>query len=80
MENNQSDVNFSSGIQRWELDSATATKQQLYLVENMHVSIRIITISTVYILGLYQVLMYVCRLYRFLLAMIFLATFEFLRM
>ncbi len=41
MENNDSDVNFSSGIQQWELDSAAATKQQLYLVENMHVSPRI---------------------------------------
>jgi hypothetical protein len=41
---------------------------------------KVIPISILYILGLYQVLMYVCRLYRFLLATIFLATFEFLRM
>ncbi len=41
VENNDSDVNFSSGIQQWELDSAAATKQQLYLVENMHASPRI---------------------------------------
>ncbi len=41
VKNNYSDVNFSSGIQQWELDSATATKQQLYLVENMHASPRV---------------------------------------
>jgi hypothetical protein len=33
---------FPSGcIQQWELDSAAATKQQLYLVENMHASPKI---------------------------------------
>ncbi len=41
VENNDSDVDFSSGIQQWELDSAAATKQQLYSVENMHASPRI---------------------------------------
>jgi hypothetical protein len=41
VENNNSDVNFSSGIQQWELDSAAATKQQLYSVENIHASPRI---------------------------------------
>ncbi len=41
MENNDSDVNASSGIQQWELDSAAVTEQQLYLVENMHASPRI---------------------------------------
>ncbi len=41
MENKDSDVNFSSGIQQWELDSAVVTKQQLYLVKNMHASPRI---------------------------------------
>ncbi len=38
MENNDSDIDASSGIQQWELDSAAATKQQLYSVENMHPS------------------------------------------
>ncbi len=41
VENNDSDVDASSGIQQWELDSAAATKQQLYLVENMRASPRI---------------------------------------
>ncbi len=41
VENNDSDVDASSGIQQWELDIAAATKQQLYLVENMHASPRI---------------------------------------
>ncbi len=41
VENNDSDVNFSSGVQQWDLDSAAATKQQIYLVENMHASPRI---------------------------------------
>ena len=41
VENNDSDVNFSSGIQQWELNSTAATKQQLYLVENMHAYPRI---------------------------------------
>jgi hypothetical protein len=41
VENNDSDVDFSSGIQRWDLDSTAVTKQQLYLVEKMHVSSRI---------------------------------------
>jgi hypothetical protein len=41
VENNDSDANFSSGIQQWELDNAAVTKQQLYLVENMHASLRI---------------------------------------
>jgi hypothetical protein len=41
VENNDNDVNFSSGIQQWELDSAAATEQQLYLVVNMHASQRI---------------------------------------
>jgi hypothetical protein len=41
VENNDSDVIFSSGIQQWELDNTAATKQQLYLVENMHASPRI---------------------------------------
>jgi hypothetical protein len=41
VKNNDRDVNFSSGIQQWELDSAAATKQQLYLVEKMHASPRI---------------------------------------
>jgi hypothetical protein len=36
VENNDSDVNFSP-----ELESAAATKQQPYLVENMHASPRI---------------------------------------
>jgi ubiquitin C-terminal hydrolase len=39
--NNDSDVVFSSGIQKRESDSAAATEQQLYLVENMHASPRI---------------------------------------
>ncbi len=34
MENNDCDVNTSCGIQQWELDSAAATKQQIYLDEN----------------------------------------------
>jgi hypothetical protein len=38
---NDSDVDFSSGIQQWDLDSTAVTKQQLYLVEKMHVSPRI---------------------------------------
>ena len=41
VENNDSDVDFSSGIQRWDLDSTAVTKQQLYLVEKMHVYPRI---------------------------------------
>ncbi len=41
VENNDSDVDFSSGIQQLELDSAAGTKQQLYSVENMHASPRI---------------------------------------
>ncbi len=41
VEINDSDADFSSGIQQWELDSAAATKQQLNLVENMHASPRI---------------------------------------
>jgi hypothetical protein len=41
VENNDSDVDFSYGIQQWELDSAAATRQQLYLVENMYASPRI---------------------------------------
>ncbi len=41
MENNDSDVDLSSGIQQWEFDSAAVTKQQLYLVENMYASPRI---------------------------------------
>ncbi len=41
VENNHSDVDFPSGMQQLELDSAAATKQQLYLVENMHASPRI---------------------------------------
>ncbi len=41
MENNDSDVNLSSGIQQWDLDSAAVTKQKLYPVENMHASPRI---------------------------------------
>jgi hypothetical protein len=32
---------FPSGIQQWELDSAAATKQQLYLVEIMHAAPKI---------------------------------------
>jgi hypothetical protein len=36
VENNNSDVDVSSGIQQWELDSAAATEQQLYSGENMH--------------------------------------------
>ncbi len=42
MENNDSDVHFSSVIQQCELDSTEVTKQQLYLVENMHSSPRIV--------------------------------------
>jgi hypothetical protein len=38
VENNDSDVNASSGIQQWESNSAAATKQQLYSVEIMHAS------------------------------------------
>jgi hypothetical protein len=38
VENKDSDVNASSGIQEWESDSTAATKQQLYLVKNMHAS------------------------------------------
>ncbi len=34
VENNDCDVNASCGIQQWELDSATETKQQIYLDEN----------------------------------------------
>jgi hypothetical protein len=41
VKNNDSDVNASSGIQQWELDSAAATEQQIYSVENMHASPRI---------------------------------------
>ncbi len=41
MKNNDSDVDFFSGSQQWESDSTAATKQQLYLVENMHASPRI---------------------------------------
>ncbi len=41
VENNDSDVDAPSGIQQWELDSALATKQHLYSVENMHASTRI---------------------------------------
>jgi hypothetical protein len=41
VENNDSNVDFSSGIQQWELDSTAVTKQQLYPVENMHASPRI---------------------------------------
>jgi hypothetical protein len=41
VENIDNHVNFSCGIQQWELDSAAVTKQQLYWVENMHASPRI---------------------------------------
>ncbi len=41
VENNDRDVGFSSGIQQWDLDSTAVTKQQLYLVEKMHVYPRI---------------------------------------
>jgi hypothetical protein len=41
VENNDSDIDASYGIQQWELDSAAATEQQLYLVENIHASPRI---------------------------------------
>jgi hypothetical protein len=41
VENHDRDVDFSPGIQQWELDSTAATEQQLYLVENMHASPRI---------------------------------------
>jgi hypothetical protein len=34
VENNDCDVNASCGIQQWELDSAAATKQQIYSAEN----------------------------------------------
>ncbi len=34
VENNDCDVNASCGIQQWELDSAAATKQQIYSDEN----------------------------------------------
>jgi hypothetical protein len=34
VKNNDCDVNASCGIQQWELDSAAATKQQIYLDEN----------------------------------------------
>ncbi len=37
MENNDCYVNASCGIQQWELDSAAATKQQIYLDENRNV-------------------------------------------
>ncbi len=36
VENNDCDVNTSCGIQQWELDRAAATKQQIYLDENMN--------------------------------------------
>jgi hypothetical protein len=41
VENNDSDFDFSSGIQQWELNSAAATEGQLYSVKNMHASLRI---------------------------------------
>jgi hypothetical protein len=41
VENNDSVVDASSGIQQLESDCAAATKQQLYSVENMHASPRI---------------------------------------
>jgi hypothetical protein len=41
VENNDSDDNFSSGIQQWELNSAAVTEQQLYLVEYMNASPKI---------------------------------------
>ncbi len=41
MENNDIDVNASSGIQQWEWASAAVTKQQIYSVERMHASSRI---------------------------------------
>jgi hypothetical protein len=41
VENNDSDVDASSGVQQWESESTAATKQQLYLIENMHASPRI---------------------------------------
>jgi hypothetical protein len=41
VENNDSDVNAFSDIHQWESDSAAATQQQLYFVENMHASPRI---------------------------------------
>jgi hypothetical protein len=34
VEKNDCDVNASCGIQQWELDSAAATEQQIYLDEN----------------------------------------------
>ncbi len=36
LENNDCDFDASCGIQQWELDSAAATKQQIYSDENMN--------------------------------------------